>query len=146
MDKNRDASVFVLVLLVLGFFTFSIANANTNRVSYDEEDESKKSSFWVWEKFRRAYSMYSSIFPTSVGQYWHMVKAIFNHTYAYFFPPNIDFRKGGEVQVVKDENGVKEAFSKSIGTSKATLEDVAKSAAEKVKRSLSHDRKEKKEL
>lgn len=92
MDKNRGASVFVLVLLVLGFFTFSIANGNTNRVSYDDDDvdESKKSSFWVWEKFRRAYSMYSTIFPTSFGQYWHMVKAIFNHTYAYFFPPNIE--------------------------------------------------------
>ncbi|KAL5072276.1 hypothetical protein RYX36_011260 [Vicia faba] len=143
MDKNRGASVVVvLVVLVLGFFTFYLANANTNRVSYDEEHESKKSSFWVWETFRRAYSMYSSIFPTttSVGQYWHMVKVILNNTYAYFFPPNIDFRKGGETQEVS------EAFSKSIRTSKATLEEVAKSAAEKVKRSLSHDRKEKKEL
>lgn len=90
MDKNRGTSVVVLVLLVLGFFTFSIANANTNRASYDDEDESKKSSFWVWEKFRRAYSMYTSIFPTSVGQYLHMVKAIVNNSYAYFFPPNIE--------------------------------------------------------
>lgn len=44
---------------------------------------------------------------------------------------------------------VKEALAKSLGTSKATLEDVAKSAAEKVKRSLSdhnydYDDKEKK--
>ncbi|CAK8574550.1 unnamed protein product [Lathyrus sativus] len=139
MDKKRGTSVVVLALLVLGLFTFSIAYANSNRVS-DDDDESKKSCIWVWERFRRGYSMYSSIFPTSVGQYWHMVKAILNNTYAYFFPPNIDFRKGGEDQAVS------EAFSKSIGRSKETLEEVAKSAAEKVKGSLSSDRKENKEL
>lgn len=42
-----------------------------------------------------------------------------------------------------DNNGagdkVKEALAKSLGTSKATLEDAAKSAADKVKRSLSDD-------
>jgi predicted DNA-binding protein (UPF0251 family) len=45
---------------------------------------------------------------------------------------------------------VKEALAKSIGTSKATLEDAAKSAAEKVKRTLSdnnnNNKEEKKQL
>lgn len=81
MDKKFGPSVVILVLLV--FFSFSIANVN-------DEDESKKSALWVWQRLRSAYSMYSSIFPTSIGQYWHMVKTIVSHTYAYFFPPNIE--------------------------------------------------------
>jgi hypothetical protein len=60
------------------------------------------------------------------------------------------FRRGdeGELAVAADSNGagekVKEALAKSIGTSKATLEDAAKSAAEKVKRTLSDNKEEKK--
>jgi hypothetical protein len=65
------------------------------------------------------------------------------------------FRRGdeGELAVAADSNGagekVKEALAKSIGTSKATLEDAAKSAAEKVKRTLSdnnNNKEEKKQL
>jgi len=71
----------------------------------------------------------------------------------------ISFRRGDEVEAVVDNNGardkVKEALAKSLGTSKATLEDAAKSAADmagetiekakvKVKRSLSDDNREKK--
>ncbi|RHN58255.1 hypothetical protein MtrunA17_Chr4g0000401 [Medicago truncatula] len=139
MDKKRGASGVVLVLLVLVFLSFSIANVNGDSVN--DEDQSKKSAFWVWQRLRSAYSMYSSVFPTSIGQYWHMVKAIVNHTYTYFFPPNIE--RGEEGEAVVDNNGagdkVKEALAKSLGTSKATLEDAAKSAADKVKRSLSDD-------
>lgn len=153
MDKKHGASGVILVLLVLVFLS------NVNGDSVNDEDQSKKSALWVWQRLRSAYSMYSSVFPTSIGQYWHMVKAIVNHTYAYFFPPNIDFRRGDEGQAVVDNNGagdkVKEALAKSLGTSKATLEDAAKSAADmagetiekakvKVKRSLSDDDREKK--
>jgi hypothetical protein len=66
------------------------------------------------------------------------------------------FRRGdeGELAMAADSNGagekVKEALAKSIGTSKATLEDAAKSAAEKVKRTLSdnnnNNKEEKKQL
>jgi hypothetical protein len=91
MDKKHGASGVILVLLVLVvFFSFSIAIANVNGDSVNDEDQSKKSALWVWQRLRSAYSMYSSVFPTSIGQYWHMVKAIVNHTYAYFFPPNIE--------------------------------------------------------
>jgi hypothetical protein len=60
------------------------------------------------------------------------------------------FRRGGDEAelAVADNNGagekVKEALAKSMGTSKATLEDAAKSAAEKVKRTLSDNKEEKK--
>ncbi|KEH31328.1 uncharacterized protein [Medicago truncatula] len=140
MDKKLGASGVVLVLV---FFSFTIANVNGDSVN--DEDQSKKSALWVWQRLRNAYSMYSSVFPTNIGQYWHMVKAIVNHTYAYFFPPNLE--RGEEGEAVVDNNGagdkVKEALAKSLGTSKATLEDAAKSAADKVKRSLSDDREKK---
>ncbi|XP_045832684.1 uncharacterized protein LOC123923975 [Trifolium pratense] len=150
MDKKWGASVVVLVLLSFSSIIIFVGNANgaSNTVD-DGGEQSKKSAMWVWQRLRSAYSMYySSIFPTTIGQYWHMVKTIVNHTYAYFFPPNIDFRRGDEAELaVASNNGagekVKEAFSKSLGTSKATLEDAAKSAAEKVKRTLS-DKEEKK--
>ncbi|GAU16168.1 hypothetical protein TSUD_297980 [Trifolium subterraneum] len=142
MDKKQGATAVVVVLVLFIFSITVVANANGANSVVDDEDESKISALWVWQRLRSAYSMYSSIFPTTIGQYWHMAKTIVNHTYAYFFPPNIDFRRGDEAQVVADNNGgagdkVKEALAKSIGTSKATLEDVAKSAAEKVKRTLS---------
>ncbi|KAK2378410.1 hypothetical protein QL285_066322 [Trifolium repens] len=157
MDKKWSASsVVILVLLSVSSIILvanANANANANTINNDGEEQSKKSGLWVWQRLRSAYSMYySSIFPTSIGfgQYWHMAKTIVNHTYAYFFPPNIDFRRGGDEAelAVADNNGagekVKEALAKSIGTSKATLEDAAKSAAEKVKRTLSDNKEEKK--
>ncbi|MCI36235.1 hypothetical protein A2U01_0057457, partial [Trifolium medium] len=92
MDKKWGASVVVLVLLSFSSIIV-VANVNANGASntVDDEDQSKKSAMWVWQRLRSAYSMYySSIFlPTTIGQYWHMAKTIVNHTYAYFFPPNI---------------------------------------------------------
>nr|XP_012573266.1 uncharacterized protein LOC101512441 isoform X2 [Cicer arietinum] len=130
MDKKRCTSGVVLVLIFLSFFSIV---TNSNIEDSHDEVHSKKSSLWLWQRLRSAYSIYSSIFlPTSVSQYWNMVKGLVNHTYAYFFPPNIE--RGDGAEVVADENGacekVKEAIVKSIGTSKATLEDAAKSAAD----------------
>ncbi|KAK2432236.1 hypothetical protein QL285_017650 [Trifolium repens] len=153
MDKIKWG---VVLVVLLSFSVFVVANTINNDNDGGEE-QSKISGLWVWQRLRSAYSMYySSIFPTSIGQYWHMAKTIVNHTYAYFFPPNIDFRRGdeGELAMAADSNGagekVKEALAKSIGTSKATLEDAAKSAAEKVKRTLSdnnnNNKEEKKQL
>jgi hypothetical protein len=85
MDKIKWG---VVLVVLLSFSVFVVANTINN----DEgEEQSKISGLWVWQRLRSAYSMYySSIFPTSIGQYWHMAKTIVNHTYAYFFPPNIE--------------------------------------------------------
>jgi hypothetical protein len=96
MDKKWSASsVVILVLLSVSSIILvanANANANANTINNDGEEQSKKSGLWVWQRLRSAYSMYySSIFPTSIGQYWHMAKTIVNHTYAYFFPPNIEY-------------------------------------------------------
>ncbi|CAL0308593.1 unnamed protein product [Lupinus luteus] len=125
MNKDRVGGGALLFLCVLLCFSISFGYGD------DENEEQRKESYlWVWKRFRSAYSMYSSLFPaTNIGNYWHMVKAFLSHAYALFFPPNIDFRRGDEVERVGEDGGLKEAISKSIGKSKATLEDVAKSAA-----------------
>jgi hypothetical protein len=94
MDKKWSASSVVILVLLSVSSIILVANANANTINNDGEEQSKKSGLWVWQRLRSAYSMYySSIFPTSIGfgQYWHMAKTIVNHTYAYFFPPNIEY-------------------------------------------------------
>jgi hypothetical protein len=87
MDKKWG----VVLVVLLSFSVFVVANTINNDNDGGEE-QSKISGLWVWQRLRSAYSMYySSIFPTSIGQYWHMAKTIVNHTYAYFFPPNIEY-------------------------------------------------------
>ncbi|KAI4329457.1 hypothetical protein L6164_021718 [Bauhinia variegata] len=72
-------------------------------------------SLSFWEGLRSTYSATCKI------------KRLVRH--ARFFPPNIDFRRGDKA----------EALAKSLGNSKATVEDSARSAAkiagETVKRS-----------
>ncbi|KAF1869569.1 hypothetical protein Lal_00017144 [Lupinus albus] len=123
MNKVRVGGGALLFLYVLLCVSISIGYGN------DENEEQRKESYlWVWERLRSAYSLYSSAFPaTNIGNNWHMVKAFLSHAYALFFPPNIE--RGDEGERVAEDGGVKEAISKSIGKSKATLEDVAKSAA-----------------
>ncbi|OIW16969.1 hypothetical protein TanjilG_32836 [Lupinus angustifolius] len=137
MNKVRVVGGALLFLCVLLCFSISIGYGD------DENEEQRKVSYlWVWERLRSAYSMYSSLFPgTNIGNYWHMVKAFLSHAYALFFPPNIDFRRGDEVETVAEDGGVKEAISKSIGKSKATLEDVAKSAANIAKDKVVNNKK-----
>ncbi|XP_061355920.1 uncharacterized protein LOC133300404 isoform X2 [Gastrolobium bilobum] len=118
----------------------------------EDEEHRKKTSLWEWEKLRRAYSMYEAVFPTSIGKYWYLVKSLVNKAYEHFFPPNIE--RGDEGEGVTDNGAVgekvREALGKSLGMSKATMEDAAKSVAniaeetmhkakEKVKRSFSDD-------
>ncbi|XP_057454004.1 uncharacterized protein LOC130745659 isoform X2 [Lotus japonicus] len=124
MDKH-----ILLVLLVL----LSFSMMNTNGIGDDNEaEQGKKESFWQWHKLRSAYSIYSSAFsPFSVGQYWGVLKALVAQAYARVFPPNIE--RGEEPEAMANNGAgekVKEALAKSLGTSKATLEDTAKSAAD----------------
>ncbi|WCJ37140.1 hypothetical protein M5689_018295 [Euphorbia peplus] len=89
-------------------------------------------------------------------------KSIFNRAQPFFFPPNLDFRgsskprEEGNKERMMDRGGapedtLKEAVAESVGKTKATVEESAKSAAElatktiketkeKVKRTLSPPR------
>ncbi|TKY64697.1 hypothetical protein E2542_SST14595 [Spatholobus suberectus] len=133
MDKARVlVSVSVLVLVCF----FCVSNGN----GYDEKQR-KKVSLWEWQRLRSAYSAYWALFPSNIG---YMLKDLVNHACRRFFPPNIDFRRGDEGQGVTAGEVVREALARSLGTSKATVEDAAKSAAETVhnvkKRTLSDNR------
>ncbi|CAI9280810.1 unnamed protein product [Lactuca saligna] len=87
----------------------------------------------------------------------HMkIKTLLTNIQSYLFPPNLDFR--GSVSVSKDEPRVtgaseteggagdkfKEAVTKSLGEGKATVEETAKTAAQKLKDTFSshHDPQE----
>ncbi|KAL0012798.1 hypothetical protein SO802_007906 [Lithocarpus litseifolius] len=96
----------------------------------------------------RLRSMFS--FPKTIStSYWEKVKTLINQSHAYFFPPNIEGGDEAEANVAAGGAGVKvkEAVTQSLGKSKATVEDSAKTAAkivgetvkntkEKVKNSL----------
>lgn len=77
--------------------------------------------------------------------YWDKVKAQIKQAHAYLFPPNIDFKGSAEAEY-SDQGGagagekVKEAVAKSLEKTKETVEGSARSAAETLKRGLSHGR------
>ncbi|MED6168992.1 hypothetical protein PIB30_017134 [Stylosanthes scabra] len=141
--KVRVGSGFAAFIVCMLVFLCSCSSVANNE---QEHNKKQKQCLWEWQTLRDAYNIYSALFTTSVTQYWGMFKALANYAYTRLFPPNIDFRRGG----VGDKEGegageqVKEAVSKSFGTSKATVEDAAKSAADitgdtlqKVKRTFS---------
>ncbi|XP_052175696.1 uncharacterized protein LOC127790297 [Diospyros lotus] len=60
------------------------------------------------------------------------VKALANLLQAYLFPPNLDFRGSDEVEETSSGSRgekVKEAVAKSLGKTRAAVEDSARSAA-----------------
>ncbi|QHO36852.1 Transmembrane protein, putative [Arachis hypogaea] len=123
--KVRRGSGFAAFLVCMLVFLCSTCFANN-----EEHNKKQKQCLWKWQSPRDAYNIYSELFTTRVTQYWGFFKALANDAYTRLFPPNIDFRSGG---------GVKEAVAKSLGSSKDTVEDAAKSAAEKVKSTFSAD-------
>ncbi|KAF7814658.1 putative transmembrane protein [Senna tora] len=96
------------------------------------EEEQRKKKPWVseWERLREAYGIYTKVWSASSWQ-WQMLKKIGNEAYYRWFPPNLDFRKHDETEGERGGAGekVKEALAKSVGKSKATVEDSARSAA-----------------
>ncbi|KVI05835.1 hypothetical protein Ccrd_015858 [Cynara cardunculus var. scolymus] len=68
--------------------------------------------------------------------YWLKMKALFNHATSYLFPPNLEGRISNDEPVIESEGGsgskVKEAVAKSLDKGTATVEESAKSAAEKM--------------
>ncbi|MED6107287.1 hypothetical protein PIB30_012683 [Stylosanthes scabra] len=133
--KVRVGSGFAGLLVCMLVFLCSCSCVANNE---QEHDKKQKQCLWEWQTLRDAYNIYSSLFTTSVTQYWGLLKALANYAYTRLFPPNIDFRRGGGGVGDKEGEGegegagekVKEAVSKSFGTSKATVEDAAKSAAD----------------
>lgn len=81
MDKVRG-------VLVLVFISFSSVSVTKGDEYYEEQ--SKKTALSLWLRLRSAYSVYRALFPTSVGQYWHLAKALLNQAYVHLFPPNIE--------------------------------------------------------
>ncbi|KAL4584540.1 hypothetical protein LXL04_009143 [Taraxacum kok-saghyz] len=86
-------------------------------------------------------------FPFSLQQQQdlplHMkIKTLLTNVQSYLFPPNLDFR--GSVGNDEPEPTVKEAVAKSLTEGKATVEETAKTAAEKLKETFSshHDTQE----
>ncbi|KAI3766280.1 hypothetical protein L2E82_16333 [Cichorium intybus] len=78
------------------------------------------------------------------------IRGLLTNVQSYLFPPNLDFR--GRVNNDEPTSGteggagekVKEAVTKSLGEGMATVEETAKTAAKKVKDTLSshHERED----
>ncbi|KDP25056.1 hypothetical protein JCGZ_22591 [Jatropha curcas] len=111
-------------LLILCFFSVFVLT-----VRYERPDLSLS----VSDTLRRTFSFSAT--------YWDKAKTMISQAQAHLFPsPNLDFR-GSETDRGAGEK-VKEAVAESLGKTKATVEDSAKSAANIVKRSLSNRREE----
>ncbi|KAK7293982.1 hypothetical protein RJT34_16865 [Clitoria ternatea] len=87
MDKVY-VSWMVLVVLVLMCIS-DIGNGG------DDEEQRNKPSLWEWLRLRRAYSIYSALFPSNISHFWYLLKTLLNHAYARVFPPNIDIYSRG---------------------------------------------------
>ncbi|XP_030971184.1 uncharacterized protein LOC115991548 [Quercus lobata] len=139
MDKLGCSSIFILCIFTT--FLFTVGDGDQQNL------EGHKRILYFPKRLRSMFS-----FPkTTSTSYWEKVKTLINLAHAYFFPPNIDFRGGDEAEANEASGGagakVKEAVTQSLGKSKATVEDSAKTAAkivgetvkntkEKVKNSL----------
>ncbi|CAH9084697.1 unnamed protein product [Cuscuta europaea] len=81
-------------------------------------------------------------------RYWDHVKSLINQAQLKFTPPDLDFRRKGDVKMGgKEHEGgakerVKEAAEKSFGKSKEAVEESAKTAAHVVGEAV-HETKEK---
>ncbi|KAK1371645.1 hypothetical protein POM88_037737 [Heracleum sosnowskyi] len=119
MEKSkRNAALFIFSLIVV-FPQIMISAAALEQAKPSMSD-----------KFRDMYALVTSTSLSSLQK----LKSVVNDVQKQIFPPNIDFRPKVEEEV--DEQGAKEwmteAVKKSLGSSKSTVEESAKSAASAV--------------
>ncbi|XVE86657.1 hypothetical protein DITRI_Ditri18aG0052100 [Diplodiscus trichospermus] len=146
MNKSRRSRILFLLRFII--LSHQILSVVSERGQYNEEKPS----------FFQVASSTISLLKKSHKTGWEKIKTVIHEFQLQFTPPTLDFRGTGTAKARgSDRNGVgenvKEAAEKSIGTSKVTVEEAAKSAAEavheaadKVKRSVSDNEESHDEL
>ncbi|KAF8411571.1 hypothetical protein HHK36_004126 [Tetracentron sinense] len=116
MNKLRGTATFLLVWFILSPRILSAVGDGGHQ-------EEKPSLMGI------ARSIFSFTTTSPVSS-WDKLKPLINQVQMYLFPPNIDFRRNDEAETGGER--MKEAVEKSVETSKATIEETAKSAAKVV--------------
>ncbi|KAK3004325.1 hypothetical protein RJ639_018549 [Escallonia herrerae] len=141
-DQKSTAArgVSTAVLLICLFIVLLSPVENVQQESSMQEEEEIPTSDLL-ETVKRMFSTRTTAVHTgsSTSSFWMKARALIDHVQAYLFPPNLDFRGSREEAEATGGEGVggagekvKEAVTKSLEKSKATVEDSAKSAAEAV--------------
>ncbi|XWS44837.1 hypothetical protein CRYUN_Cryun15aG0083400 [Craigia yunnanensis] len=121
-SRRRSFTLFLLQLIILSHQIVSVVCES------GQQNEEKPSIFQL-------VSSTISLLEKSHKNSWEKIKTIIHEFQLQFTPPNIDFR-GTDTAKARGSDSVgetmKEAVKKSIGTSKVTVEETAKSAAEAV--------------
>ncbi|KAH7515311.1 uncharacterized protein LOC125418654 [Ziziphus jujuba] len=160
MDNLKTSTAIVILCLL--FINFSSTIGDEGQQSLNNHEKAESDTKQSFSGMVRSLFSISTSSPISTS-YWGKLKNHVNQAYAYFFPPNLDFRRSdqadgtgaGEAASIYGSGPgekVKEAVSKSLETSKETVEDAAKSAAriagetvhktkEKMKKSMSAGKK-----
>ncbi|XP_050224129.1 uncharacterized protein LOC126673859 [Mercurialis annua] len=133
MDKYSIIKVCALLLIVY-CLAFPAAGDEARR-NNEDQGEIKRSRAAVFSEMvmnkLNPFSASSSPVDRDASSggtsvtFWDRVKTMIHRVESHFHPPNLDFRGGGEDGGEK----VKEAVAESLGKTKATMEDSAKSAA-----------------
>ncbi|KAK3211818.1 hypothetical protein Dsin_016524 [Dipteronia sinensis] len=105
--------------IVLWVIRRQVGDGGQHRAQYNEEKP----------PFSKILADTISLLKKSHQSSWEKVKAVLHGMRLQFFPPNLDFRGGEEVN---GGESMKEAAKKSIRMSKTSVEKSAKSAAEMV--------------
>ncbi|CAL5443614.1 unnamed protein product [Camellia sinensis] len=152
---SAEAMSICLFLLITIFLSAAFGIGSEQQLLHNnKEGLSTKAYTSLSERVKAMFSLSSTTPPPTPriwSSSWNKAQSLFNQLQAYFFPPNLDFRRRKEVESDGGAAGekVKEAMAKSFGKSRATVEDSAKSAAkfagetlhitaDKVKKSFSH--------
>ncbi|KAK4267710.1 hypothetical protein QN277_024455 [Acacia crassicarpa] len=104
MDK--ETAVLIVCMLLGLCFSFTV----TNR---DEGEDQKQNttvatSYWLWQKLRSFYSLYSKIGSPATWQ-WKMLKEAYSH----FISPHLGFSKGGDEGLRAAKSGNEKKTSSS---------------------------------
>ncbi|KAL5818523.1 hypothetical protein ACOSQ4_022365 [Xanthoceras sorbifolium] len=117
---GRTQTLFLVLFIVFSQqISSAVGDGGQHRAEYNEEKP----------PFSKILTDTISVLKNSHKSSWDKVKAIIHGMQLQFFPPNLDFRGGEEAN---GDEKLKEAAKKSIGMSKTTVEESAKSAAEMV--------------
>ncbi|XP_022740731.1 uncharacterized protein LOC111292556 [Durio zibethinus] len=122
MNKSRRRSL-TLFLLWLITLSHQIQSVVCEIGQYNEEKPS----------FYQVVSSTMSLLKKSHKNSWEKIKTIIHDFHLQFIPPNLDFRGTGTAKARVSESvgeDMKGAVKKNIGTSKLSVEETAKSAAE----------------
>ncbi|KAG2716471.1 hypothetical protein I3760_03G127900 [Carya illinoinensis] len=135
MDRSARISILFLFWFIIVSQQILPTIGGEQHHDYAQNQEEKRPS-----SFAKMVKDTISILKQSHQRSWSKVKAIIKEKEFHIFPPNLDFRAADEANSDEDRVGginsasgkMKDAAQKSFKTSKNTVEETAKSAAEVV--------------